>query len=95
MAYLMLQRESVVVLRRMIVDGIQDKFLDDTVAAIINMVAFILKLVLLFACITVFCETLQSLTTKSDLMIVNKVHRQERLMYSVLKFLTIEENKPN
>lgn len=95
MAYLMLQRESVVVLRRMIVDGIQDKFLADTVAAIINMVAFILKLVLLFAYITVFCETLQSLTTKSDLMTVNKVHRQERLMYSVLKFLTIEENKPD
>ena len=94
MAHLMLQRESVVVLRRMIVDGIQDKFLDDTVAAIINMVAFILKLVL-FSCITVFCETLQSLTTKSDLMTVNKVHRQERLMYSVLKFLTIEENKPD
>lgn len=56
MAGLILQRECVVVIRRMIVDGIQDKFLDDTVAAINNMVAFILKLVLLFACITVFCE---------------------------------------
>lgn len=62
MAYLMLQRESVVVLRRMIVDGIQDKFLDDTVAAIINMVAFILKLVFIICMHPCFLRN----ATKSD-----------------------------
>lgn len=34
----------------MIVDGIQDKFLDDTITAINIMVAFILKLVWLYYC---------------------------------------------
>lgn len=49
----------------MIVDGIQDKFLDDTIAAINNMVALILKFVWLCYCMhQYFLRTLPSLIDK-------------------------------
>lgn len=90
MAGLILQRECVVVLRRMIVDGIQDKFLDDTVAAINNMVAFILKLALLLHASLFFADA-----PKCDLMIVNTVHRQEEVDLLRTKIPHHEENKPD
>lgn len=69
MASLILQCGGVVALRWMIVDRIQDEFFDDKVAAINNIVAYILKLVLL---LLFFAKS-----PKFDLMIVNTVHRQE------------------
>lgn len=69
MASLILQCGGVVALRRMIVDRIQDEFFDDKVAAINNIIAYILKLVLL---LLFFAKS-----PKFDLMIVNTVHRQE------------------
>lgn len=88
MADLMLQCRGVVALRRMIIDRIQDKFLDGTVAVTNNIVAYILKLDLLLH------ASLILNSPKSDLIIFNIVHSQERLI-DFGPILRHEENKPD